>query len=52
MYSRGEKTVSHLTYYPNEAISACALCGGDVGTVYFKNKLICEECLNLVKELY
>jgi len=47
-----EKSANQLRYYPNDAVSVCALCGSDLGSVYFKGKLVCEECLDIVKELY
>ena len=30
--------------------SFCALCGNDHGKIHFKGKLICEDCLVLMKE--
>jgi hypothetical protein len=47
-----EKSTKRLSYYPSGIASICALCGSDLGSVHFKGKLVCEECLDMVKELY
>jgi hypothetical protein len=47
-----EETTSKPRYYTNNAINGCALCGSGAGAVFFKGRLICEECLDIVKELY
>jgi hypothetical protein len=47
-----EESSVQLRYYPNEAMSICALCGSDVGSVHFKGRIVCEECLDLIKEMY
>jgi hypothetical protein len=48
-----QETVSkQVRYCPDESISACALCGKDMGAVYFKGKLVCEDCIGMVKQLY
>jgi hypothetical protein len=47
-----EKAANHTRYYPSDTASACALCGGGQGSVYFKGRLICEECIDIVKGLY
>ncbi|MDR1043490.1 MAG: hypothetical protein LBL54_06235 [Clostridiales Family XIII bacterium] len=52
MNKREEKSANILRYYPNDVLSICALCGSDMGAVYFKEKLICEECLDMIKEIY
>jgi hypothetical protein len=39
-------------YHPNDMMSICALCGNDFGSVYFRGKRICEECLGMVKDMY
>jgi uncharacterized membrane protein len=51
MNRNSEKSARAMRYYPNEAVSACVLCGSDVGYLYFKGKLVCEECYDLMKSL-
>jgi hypothetical protein len=52
MNRQKEKSANILRYYPNDVLNICALCGSDMGAVYFKEKLICEECLDMIKEMY
>jgi hypothetical protein len=47
-----QNLAQELFYYPQASISTCALCGGAVGTVNFKGKLVCEDCCEVVKDLY
>jgi hypothetical protein len=46
-----EKSSETNTYYPNGAGSACVLCGSEAGALYFKGKIVCEECHDLIKNL-
>jgi hypothetical protein len=41
---------SELPFYAESP--ACTLCGSKDETVHFKGKAVCEDCLDLVKELY
>jgi hypothetical protein len=52
MNSNREKSIKQLQYYPTDAANVCALCGSDLGSVYFKGRLVCEECLDIIKEMY
>jgi predicted PolB exonuclease-like 3'-5' exonuclease len=52
MTRQKEKSANILRYYPDDVLSICALCGNDMGAVYFKEKLICEECLDIIKKIY
>jgi hypothetical protein len=38
--------------YPQTPDSSCVLCDGAAGTIHFKGKLICESCLEVVKDRY
>ncbi|MDR1496784.1 MAG: hypothetical protein LBS67_07715 [Clostridiales Family XIII bacterium] len=47
-----ENSAEQIRYYPNQTVGVCALCGSDVGSVHFKGRIVCEECLDIIKELY
>jgi hypothetical protein len=38
--------------YAESAQPSCVLCGSDTGMVFFRGKLVCEDCLSFVKGLY
>jgi hypothetical protein len=35
-----------------EEDKSCTLCNGDTNTVAFKGQMVCEECLDFVKDEY
>jgi hypothetical protein len=35
-----------------EANNSCTLCSGDYKTVSFKGQMVCEKCLDFVKDEY
>jgi hypothetical protein len=47
-----ERAINKIGYYPSDLVGICALCGNDTGAVHFKGRVVCEECLDIVKEMY
>jgi hypothetical protein len=53
MIRNREISATHqIRHYPNDAINVCVLCGNDLGSIYFRGKLICEECLDVIREMH
>jgi hypothetical protein len=52
MNRSSEKPAGQFSYYPNDAVGACVLCGNDRGAVHFKGRIVCEECIDIVKKMY
>ncbi|MDR2163779.1 MAG: hypothetical protein LBO70_07580 [Clostridiales Family XIII bacterium] len=52
MNDNSERSRKRINYYPNDAVGVCALCGSDVGSIHFKGRIVCEECLDIIKDMY
>jgi hypothetical protein len=52
MNRQTEKPTNLFKYNQNDTLSICALCGNERGVVYFRRQLICEECRDIIKEIY
>ena len=51
-YYDGEDLVDSLVFAPPTALNTCVFCGSSEDTFEFKGKIVCEECLDFVKDLY
>ena len=40
-----------LIMEPSATISSCVFCGSEFGSINFKGRCVCEECLTFVKDL-
>jgi len=38
--------------YAYSRADLCVLCGKELGTVCYRGKVVCEDCIDLIKTLY
>jgi hypothetical protein len=53
--SRHKKCTDGTTYIEDDELEAdksCTLCNRDSNTVSFKGQMVCEECLDFVRDEY
>lgn len=51
-YYDNESQAEYLLFTPPAALHTCVFCGNNEGTFDFKGKVVCEDCLDYVKDLY
>ena len=51
-YYDNKALADYLLFAPPRAVNTCVFCGNSENTFEFKGKIVCEECVDFVKDYY